>query len=88
MAKSTGPILAVGIIATVNRTIFNGKSMDWRVPIATGIAASILGFIEKASPDLAMGIAYLTLITVSLTRVDPSIPSPAESALSWFNSSK
>lgn len=88
MAKSTGPIIAVGLIAIVNRTVFNSKPMDWRIPIATGIAASVLGLIEKASPDMAMGIAYLTLVTVTLTRVDPSVPSPAESALSWFNNTK
>lgn len=88
MARSTGPMIAVGAIAIVNRTVFNGKSMDWRIPIATGIAAALLGLMEKASPDVAMGIAYLALVTVTLSRVDPTIPSPAESALSWFNNTK
>lgn len=85
MARSTGPILAVGAITLANRTVFNDEPMDWRIPVATGIAALLLSLAEKAVGDGAVWIAYLALGAVVLTRVDPSVPSPAESALKWFN---
>jgi len=84
MARSTGPVLAIGGITILNRTVFNGKSMDWRIPIATGIAAGLLALAEKAIGNGAVYIAYLALAAVVLSRVDPTVPSPAESALKWF----
>lgn len=85
MAASTGPILAIGAITITNRTIFNGKEMDWRIPIATAIAGVLFAGAERAVGDVAVKVAYLALVTVVLARVDPSVPSPAESALTWFN---
>jgi hypothetical protein len=85
MAASTGPILAVGAITLANRVVFNNKPMDWKVPIATGIAAVLFAGAERAVGDVAAKLAYLALITVVFVRIDPSTPSPAESALAWFN---
>lgn len=85
MAQTTGPILAVGAITIANRTVFHGKSMDWRIPIATVIAAGLFALAEKAVGEVAVGVAWLALAGVTLGRVDPSVPSPAESALQWFN---
>lgn len=84
-ARSTGPVVAVGAITVINRTVFNGKEMDWKVPVATVMAAGLLALAEKAVGDVAVWISYLALAAVVLTRVDPSVPSPAESALKWFN---
>jgi hypothetical protein len=86
MARTTGPILAVGGITLANRSVFHGQSVDWRVPIATGIAAALFGLAERAWGDGAVALAWLALATVILTRVDRSVPSPAESALAWFQS--
>lgn len=88
MAKSTGPVLAIGGITIVNRSIFNDKEMDWRIPIATGIAAVLFSLAEKAVGKGAVAVAYLALATVVLGRVDPTVPSPAESALTWFERRK
>lgn len=85
MARTTGPVLAIGGITVLNRTVFNGEEMDWRIPIATGIAAGLFALAEKATGSGAVWIAYLALTAVVLSRVDPSVPSPAESALKWFN---
>lgn len=85
MAESTGPILAIGALTVANRTVFNDKPMDWKVPIATAIAAVLFSGAERAVGRAPVYVAYLALITVSLARVDPSVPSPAESALRWFN---
>lgn len=85
MAKSTGPILAIGAITMANQTILNGKPIDWRVPIATGIAAISLSLIERASERAATGIAWLALLTVLFARTDPRVPAPTESLLKWWN---
>lgn len=85
MAKSTGIILAVGGITLANQVIFNDEEMNWRIPIATGIAAVMFTGIEKANEQAAVGLAYLALVAVVFTRVVPGIPSPTESALKWWN---
>jgi hypothetical protein len=88
MAASTGPILAVGAITLANRVVFNDRPMDWRVPIGTGIAAVLFAGAERAVGRSAVTLAYVALVTVVFARVDPSVPSPAESALTWFNERK
>jgi hypothetical protein len=85
VAESTGPILAVGAITVANRTVFNDQPMDWKVPIGTAIAAVLFAGMEKAVGRSAVMLAYLALITSVFARVDPAVPSPAESALKWFN---
>jgi len=84
MARSTGPILAMGGITIANQTVLNGKPLDLRVVVATGGAALVFALIEKASPEIALGLAYIGLVTILFARVDPKVPSPAESALKWW----
>lgn len=85
MARSTGPILAVGAITVVNNTVINGQPIDWRVPVATGLAAAALAFGERISEPLAVGVAWIALVAVLFTRLDPRVPSPAESLVRWWN---
>lgn len=85
MAASTGPILAVGTLTLANRVVFNGRPMDWRVPIATALAGVLFAGAERAVGRVAVSAAYLALITTVFVRVDPTVPAPAESALRWFN---
>lgn len=85
MSASTGPILAVGAITVANRTVFNDQPMDWKVPIGTAIAAVLFAGAERAVGRVAVNLAYLALLTTVFARVDPNVPSPAESALKWFN---
>jgi hypothetical protein len=65
MARSTGPILAVGAITYANQVIGNGRpwNSELIIPVATGIAAGLLALAEKASPELAVGIAWISLVT-------------------------
>ncbi len=84
MATTTGPVLALGAITVANRTVFNGQPMDWRVPIATAIAAGMFALAEKAMPRAAAALAWTALVAVVLTRVDPTVPAPVESALAWW----
>lgn len=85
--KTTGPILATGAITIVNNTVFHDKPMDWRVPIATGLAAIGFSLAEEAWEQGAEILAWTVFITVLLTRTTPGIPSPTESALTWWDSS-
>lgn len=86
MSLTTGPVLATGAVTIVNRTVFHGQPMDWRVPVATGLAALGFSLAEKAWPQGAQILAWTSLLTVLLTRMDPKVPSPTESAISWYNS--
>jgi hypothetical protein len=85
MAKTTGPILVIGGITLANQVIVNNKPIDWRIPIATGLAAGMFALAEKGWEDGAVALSYLALVTVIFVRVDPKIPAPAESFNKWFN---
>jgi hypothetical protein len=80
MAKSTGPILAVGAISYVNEWVFNHQE-NFKILLATGIAALGLAGLERVSAPLAVGIAYIALITITFTQAGNK-PSPAENLLS------
>ena len=87
MAASTGPVLALGAITVANESIIHDQPLSWRAVIGTGLLAGALALVEKASQPLAVGLAYIALATVLLTRVNPAVPSPTESFLSWWNTS-
>lgn len=83
MARSTGPILAAGAITLGNQIIFNKQPINWRIPIATGIAAGSLALVERISPGFAVGIAWISLVTVLVARINKQ-PTPIENALRWW----
>jgi hypothetical protein len=85
MSQTTGIILATGAMTLVNASLFHGEPIDWRVPAATGLAAVGFSLAERVYPQGAVLLAWTTFLTVLLTRTDPKIPSPTESALSWWN---
>lgn len=87
MSKTTGVVLATGGITIVNQTIFHNQPMDWRVPVATGIAAVGFSLAEKVWPAGAEILAWSAFLTLLLSRTNPKVPSPAESAAAWFNTS-
>lgn len=79
MAKSTGPILALGALTMTNQTIINGQAIDWRVPIATGFAAGAFALIEKGWEGAAVSLAWLALAVSLFVRIDPNTPPVIES---------
>jgi len=84
MAQSTGPVLAIGAITTANRSVFHDKEMDWRPVVATGIAALAFAAAERMWPAGARMLAWTALAAVCLSRIEPDVPSPVESALLWW----
>lgn len=84
MAETTGPVLAIGAISVANRTIFNDKPMDWRIPAAAGLAAVAFAGAERLWGQGARALAWTALIAVCLTRIEHDVPSPVESALIWW----
>jgi hypothetical protein len=85
--KTTGPVLAIGAITLANNVLFNDKDFDWRVPIATGIATAAFALAEKAWPQGATALAWMALVTILITRVDPKVPSPVETLNNWWKTS-
>jgi hypothetical protein len=85
MSQTTGPILATGAVTVANATIFHDEPMDWRVPVATGLAAIGFSLAERVWPQGSKILAWTVFGTVLLTRIQPNVPSPVESALSWWN---
>lgn len=88
MARSTGPVLLVGGITLANQVVLNDQPMDWRIPIATGLATGFLAMLEKAWPDGAIAIAWIAVATVMFVRVDPKIKAPAESLVDFMKDTK
>lgn len=86
MSATTGPILAIGAITVTNSVIFNDREMDWRPVVATGLAVAMFAGAEKVWADGAKMLAYTALVAVCLSRIQPDVPSPVESALKWWNS--
>jgi hypothetical protein len=84
MSRAIGPVLATGAVTMVNESILNGKPVDWRVPVATGLVAVGVSIAEKAWPKGATAMAWLMFATVMLTRVNPQVPSPTESIWLWW----
>lgn len=84
MSKTTGVVLATGGITILNQTIFHDQPMDWRVPVATGLAAVGFTLAERVWPQGAEILAWSGFLTLLLTRTNPKVPSPAESAAAWF----
>lgn len=86
MARSTGPIVGLTLITYGNAVVLNGQSPVDRLPILVGgaIAGGALFLVEQWSPRVAVGVAWVALVTVLFTRVDKDVPSPVESLQTWL----
>lgn len=85
MSQTTGIMLATGGLTMVNQSVFNNQPFDWRVPIATGIAAVGFNLFERVWKDGAVILAWSTFLTILLTRVNSKVPSPVETASRVLN---
>lgn len=85
MSATTGPVLAAGAITVANLVVFNDKPMDWRIPVATTMLAGGFYLVERLVGDTAEVLAWGLLVTTLIARIDPDVPSPAESAVRWWD---
>lgn len=86
MARTTGPILAIGAVTVGRDVLIDQKAPDWRVVGGTGIAAALFALGEKTPLSaFFVGTAWVALAVVTLSRVDPARPSPAEAVLKVWN---
>ena len=69
MSASTGIILAAGGISFGNKWLFEHQSPDFKILLATGVAALMLSGAEHVNKELAVGIAWIALITTILAPV-------------------
>ena len=88
MSATTGPVLAAGAITVVNLVVFNDEPMDWRIPVATTMLAGGVYLLERVIGDTAELLAWGLVLTTLLTRIDPDVPSPAESAVRWWDGNR
>ena len=85
MAQSTGVALAVGTITAANEALFAPlaehhkpfENFNWRIIPATLLFAGALAGLEKLSEPFAVGLGYIALFTVLLTRTG-NAPAPIE----------
>jgi hypothetical protein len=77
MARSTGPILAIGGITLANQVLLTKdppkdlQGIDWRVPVGTAVAAAGFALLEQLSEGLAVGLAWVALVTVLFVDLSP-----------------
>jgi hypothetical protein len=87
VSASTGPVVAAGLITVFNAAVLQGRPMDnhmIQTAIGTAVVAGGLSILENFLPGTAVLMGWVILGTVLLVRVDPSIPSPAESFEQWY----
>ena len=87
MAASTGPVIATGAIALFNTVVLKPGPPEHipEIMLATAIVGGGLALFERVNEQLAVGIAWIALVTVMVTRLDPNTPSPIENFAKWYN---
>lgn len=88
MARSTGPILALGAISFGRGFIIDGQEPDWRIVAGTAVAAMLFAGAEHALPDVVPALAWLALATVTFVRLTPDKPAPAEALADFLTPRK
>lgn len=82
--KTTGPVLVIGGITLANELLFNNQPMDWRIPIATAVAAGLFALLETGWEDGAVALAYLALVATLLVRLPGQKRTPLENLNLWL----
>lgn len=89
MARSTGIILAAGLLTAANEAVFAPleegrnilqpssqfpKGFNWRILPATAGAALALAGLEHLSEQFAVGVAWIALVTVLFAKLGNAEP--------------
>lgn len=83
MADSTAPILLAGG-ATALSDYIQGDGVQWRVLLASGIAAGVFALFEQANRQLAVSAAWLAFIA-SMVAPRGGRPAPVTVFLNEWN---
>jgi hypothetical protein len=67
MAAATGVILVAGTITFSNEWYQTGK-VNWRIPVATMLAAAIFDGLAKVDERAALGLSVIALIGAFTTK--------------------
>lgn len=67
MSASTGPVLAIGAVTFTNRVVLHGAPVDWKLPLATGLAALAFGAAEHINSPFVAGVAWVALVATLIT---------------------
>jgi hypothetical protein len=75
MAEDTGMklVLLAGTLTLANEWL-QTKDINWRVPVATVLAAAALGAIGKVSPNGATALGVMALIVAAATPLKGKSP--------------
>lgn len=82
MAQSTGIVLAMGGIVLANTVLVHNQPLNFKVPLAIGLAAVGFAALERISPDFAVGLAWIALVTALIAPIGAPV-SPLESILKY-----
>lgn len=87
MSRTIGPVAAITGVTLFNDVIMHNVDIqkEQRVIVGGIVVAVSLALVEQIAPDLAVGVAWLGLVTVLLVRIDPKVPSPLETFANWYN---
>lgn len=85
MSRSTGPIVATGLIAWSNQVLLSDQPSDGndkfvetaKIGVSTGVLALAFYGLEKLSPEVAVGLAWVGLTTLLFVRFNNK-PTPLE----------
>lgn len=85
MADAAPIIVAVGGITIANDVLFSAGTFNWKIPIATGLAAVAFAGLQAAVGEPAVMLAWLVLVG-SLIVPSPSGGKPfADNLAAWVN---
>jgi hypothetical protein len=75
MARSTTPVVLAGSV-TMLSDYMQGKGIEWKVALATGIGAGILALVEQADAQVAVGIGWIAFFATLVMKHPNGAPSP------------
>lgn len=86
MAASTGILLTAGAISFGNEWVHNPAHPNWKIPVATLVAAVMFAGLEHvpAGEPFAVGVASIVLVGALIGTFTPGVPSPAQQLLSYM----
>jgi hypothetical protein len=75
MQADTGmKLVLVAGVMTFGNEWYQTHEVNWRVPVATVLAAAAVGAIGKASPNGGAGLGVMALIVAATTRLNGRSP--------------